>query len=116
MCTDRCDAVHARCATLDEQALTLLGLFDAEYPRHPFYGIRKIRQYLRGVGHQINRKRVQRLMGVLGLAGMAPGPNTSRPHPQHTVHPYLLRGVVEGLEPALQIYGTPESFNTDQGC
>ena len=103
-------------ATLDEQELTLLGLIDAEYTRHPFYGSRKIQQYLRGVGHQINRKRVQRLMGVLGLAGMAPGPNTSRPHPQHTVHPYLLRGVVEGLEPALQIYGTPESFNTDQGC
>ena len=32
--------------------------------------------------------------GILGLAGMAPGPNTSRLHPQHTVHPYLLRGVV----------------------
>ena len=81
-------------ATPDEQELILLGLIDAEYTRHPFYGSRKIRQYLRGVGHPINRKRVQRLMGVLGLAGMAPGPNTSRPHPQHTVYPYLLRGVV----------------------
>ena len=80
-------------ATPDEQELTLLGLIDAEYIRHPFYGSRKIRQYLRGAGHQMNRKRVQRLMGILGLAGMAPGPNTSRPYPQHTVHPYLLRGV-----------------------
>jgi putative transposase len=77
----------------DEQELTLLGLIDAEYTRHPFYGSRKIRQYLRGVGHKINRKRVQRLMVLLGLAGMAPGPNTSRPHPQHKVYPYLLRGV-----------------------
>lgn len=48
-------------ATPDEQELTVLGLIDAEYTRHPFYGSRKIRQYLRGVGHQINRKRVQRL-------------------------------------------------------
>ena len=41
----------------------------------------------------MNRKRVQRLMGILGLAGMAPGPNTSHPHPQHMVYPYLLRGL-----------------------
>lgn len=77
----------------DEQELILLGLIDAEYTRHPFYGSRKIRQYLRSLGHKINRKRVQRLMNVLGLAGMAPGPNTSRPQPQHKVYPYLLRGV-----------------------
>jgi transposase InsO family protein len=41
----------------------------------------------------INRKRVQRLMRVLGLAGMAPGPATGRPHPEHKIYPYLLRGV-----------------------
>jgi putative transposase len=81
-------------ATPDEQELTVLGLIDAESTRHPFYGSRKIRQYLRGVGHPIHRTRVQRLMGILGLAGMAPGPNTSRPHPQHTVYPSLRRGVV----------------------
>ena len=45
------------------------------------------------MGYHINRKRVQRLMGILGLAGMAPGPNTSRPHPQHKIYPYLLRGL-----------------------
>ena len=150
----------------DEQELTLLVEIDAEYTRHPFYGSRKMTVYLRGRGHRINRKRVQRLMGILGLAGMAPGPTTSRPHPQHTVYPYLLRGVdvvrpnqvwstditylrlargvaylvavmdwysrkvlawrvsntlergfcVDGLEHALQIHGTPEIFNTDQGC
>lgn len=49
--------------------------------------------YLRGCGHMVNRKRVQRLMQKLGLAGMAPGPNTSKAHPQHKVYPYLLRGV-----------------------
>lgn len=77
----------------DEQELILLSEIDAEYTRHPFYGSRKMTVYLCGIGHQINRKRIQRLMGILGLAGMAPGPNTSRPHPQHTIYPYLLRGL-----------------------
>ena len=78
----------------DEQEVALLAQIDAEYTRHPFYGSRKMAAYLRGEGHRINRKRVQRLMGILGLAGMAPGPNTSLPHPEHKVYPYLLRGVV----------------------
>lgn len=50
-------------------------------------------KYLCGLGHTVNRKRVQRLMQTLGLAGMAPDPNTSKPHPQHKIYPYLLRGV-----------------------
>lgn len=75
------------------QELTLLALIDAEYTRHPFFGSRKMRIYLFGLGHIINRKHVQRLMGVLGLAAMAPGPNTSKAHPQHKVYPYLLRGL-----------------------
>ena len=78
----------------DEQELGLLALIDAEFTRHPFYGSRKIRQTLRGLGYKINRKRVQRLMGILGLAGMAPGPNSSLAHPRHKVYPYLLRGAV----------------------
>ena len=49
--------------------------------------------YLKQAGCGVNRKRVQRLMRQMGLAGMAPGPNTSRPHPEHKVYPYLLRGL-----------------------
>ncbi len=44
-------------------------------------------------GHRVNRKRVQRLMRSMFLAGMAPGPNTSAAHPKHKVYPYLQRGV-----------------------
>lgn len=77
----------------DEEDHHLLREIDAEYTRHLFYGSRRVVVYLRGLGYRVNRKRVQRLMGVLGLAGMAPGPNTSRPHPQHKVYPYLLRGL-----------------------
>ena len=71
----------------------LLQLLDEEYTRHPFYGTRRMTHYLRSCGHTINRKRVQRLMKKLGMAGMAPGPNTSKAHPQHKIYPYLLRGV-----------------------
>lgn len=49
--------------------------------------------YLRGLGHWINRKRVQLLMRALGLVGMAPWPDTSQPHPWHKVYPYLLPGL-----------------------
>jgi putative transposase len=78
---------------LDESDVLLLGLIDGEYTRRPFYGSRRRVVYLREQGHAVNRKRVQRLMRVLGLAGMAPGPTTSRPHPEHKLYPYRLRGV-----------------------
>jgi putative transposase len=78
---------------VDENEILLLQLLDEEYTRHPFYGSRRMTQYLCGLGHRVNRKRVQRLMRTLGLVGMAPGPNTSKAHPQHKIYPYLLRGV-----------------------
>jgi hypothetical protein len=78
---------------VDEDEGLLLRLLDEEYTRHPFYGSRRMTKYLCGCGYAVNRKRVQRLMRTLGLVGMAPGPNTSKPHPQHKLYPYLLRGV-----------------------
>ena len=68
-------------------------LIDEEYTHHPFYGSRKMVVRLGRCGHRVNRKRAQRLMRSMGLAGMAPGPDTSWVHPQHKVYPYLLRGV-----------------------
>ena len=78
---------------LNETDLLLCRLIDEEYTRHPFYGSRRMTVFLRLQGYKINRKRVQRLMRGMGLAGMAPGPHTSQPHPQHKVYPYLLRGL-----------------------
>ena len=72
-----------------ESDLELLRLIDEQYTRRPFYGSRKMVAYLKVQDHRVNRKRVQRLMRILGLAGMAPGPATSQPHPQHKVYPYL---------------------------
>ena len=58
----------------------------------PFYGSKLVVE-LAKVGHHVNRKREQRLMRVMGLEAMVPGPRTSKPHPEHPIHPYLLRGV-----------------------
>jgi putative transposase len=79
--------------TPDDGDLTLLGLLDAQYTLRPFFGSRRMVRYLLEQGHVVNRKPVQRLMRVLGLAGMAPGPHTRTPHPGHKIYPYLLRGV-----------------------
>ena len=78
---------------VDKDESELLQLLDEKYTRHPFFGSRRMTQYLGAQGYQVNRKRVQRLMQTLGLAGMAPGPNTNKAHPQHKIYPYLLRGV-----------------------
>ena len=80
-------------AVPDESELTLLSMIDEQYTRRPFYGSRRMAVYLKEQGYTVNRKRAQRLMRTLGLAGMAPGPGTSRSHPEHKVYPYLLRGV-----------------------
>jgi putative transposase len=72
---------------------TLRTLIDEQYTARPFYGSRRMVEFLKKEGHRINRKRVQRLMRQMGLAGMAPGPSTSTPCPHHKVYPYLLRGV-----------------------
>ena len=80
-------------APAGEDDLTLCALIDEEYTQHPFYGSRRMVVILLRQGWLVNRKRVQRLMRVMGLAGMAPGPSTTVRHPGHKVYPYLLRGV-----------------------
>jgi len=74
-----------------EENNKLMRLIDEEYTRHPFLGSRGMRDYLRRKGYRINRKRVQRLMRVMGLASIAPQKRTSIPAPSHRVYPYLLR-------------------------
>ena len=74
--------------------LHLMRLLDEQYLRTPFYGSRRMTVWLQQQGYRVNRKRVQRLMQVMGLIGIAPGPGTSQPHPAHLRYPYLLRDVV----------------------
>ncbi|WP_240669153.1 IS3 family transposase [Dyella sp. M7H15-1] len=76
-----------------EEDLLLCRLIDEAYTARPFYGSRRMVRTMRAQGYRVNRKRVQRLMRAMGLAGMAPGPATRVKHPEHKVYPYLLRGV-----------------------
>jgi putative transposase len=71
----------------------LMEEIDRLYTQWPFYGSRKILDELRQAGRTINRKCVQRLMQVMGLQAMVPGPHTSKPHPEHPIYPYLIGGI-----------------------
>jgi putative transposase len=76
-----------------EENLALMRLIDLQYTKRPFYGSRRIVEWLRRAGHAVNRKRVQRLLRVMGLEALYPKRHLSAPGRGHKVYPYLLRGV-----------------------
>lgn len=82
---------------------------DRIYTAWPFYGSRKIAEYL-SLQHQtpFNRKRIQRLMQDMGIQGLAPGAMTSQPHPEHRVYPYLLRNL--SIERVNQVWSTDITY------
>jgi putative transposase len=76
--------------------LRLMRLIDQEYTAHPFYGSRRMTAWLQGQGEPVNRKRVQRLLRLMGLEAIYPKPKLSAAGRGHRVYPYLLRGVAVG--------------------
>jgi putative transposase len=138
---------------------------DKQYLKTPFNGIRRMTAHLRSLGHSVNHKRVQRLMRKMGMEAVYRKPNTSLPNKEHTIYPYLLKGLkitrpnqvwatdityipmakgfmyliaivdlysrkiltwsvsntmeaewcAEVLKQAINEFGKPEIFNTDQG-
>ena len=145
--------------------LRLMRRIDAQFLETPFYGSRQMTRWLRRQGNTVSRKRVRRLMRLLGVHALFQRPRTSQPHPAHRIYPYLLRDLpitrpnhvwctdvtyiplqrgflylvavmdwasrkvlswrlsntldahfcVEALQEALEYYGPPEIFNSDQG-
>jgi putative transposase len=91
-----------------EENLLLMRLIDEEYTRHPFYGSRRMVVIIGRKGYEINRKRVQRLMGVLGLEAIYPKPHLSQGDKQHKKYPYLLRGV--SIERADHVWSTDITY------
>ena len=73
------------------ESLELMRWIDRLYLKRPFYGSPRMTDWLRDLGWKVGENRVARLMRVMGLQAVVPGPHTSKPHPQHKVYPYLLR-------------------------
>jgi len=170
--TEQCALLKAPRSTLyyrpkpvSDEDLALMRRIDEIYTKWPFYGSRRMVAELRGEGHDVNRKRVRRLMRLMGMEAIYQKPNTSRKHPSHKIYPYLLGKLaierpnqvwcadityipmkkgwvylvaimdwfsrcvlawrlsitmetdfcVEALKEAMECYGKPEIFNTDQG-
>ena len=88
--------------------LRLMRLIDEQYTRCPFYGSRRITKWLVGQGHEVNRKRVQRLMRTMGLEAIYPKPRLSTAGKGHKIYPYLLRGVA--IERADQVWSTDITY------
>ena len=74
-----------------EENLMLMRLLDQQYTRTPFYGARKMVAWLDTQGYAVERKRVRRLLQLMGLEAIYPKPRTSLPGPTEQRHPYLLR-------------------------
>ena len=87
-------ALYYRPVQIGAYQLELMALIDRQYLRAPFYGARRMAAWLGTQGHTVNRKRVKRLMQLMGLAAIYQRPRTSRPAPEHRIYPYLLRGLV----------------------
>ena len=86
-------SVYYRPVGQSGEDLELTSLIDRQYLDRPYYGSRRMSVYLKGQGHKVNRKRVQRLMRLMGIEALYRRPNTSKPSQQHKVYPYLLRGL-----------------------
>ena len=83
---------HGQAAN-DDNDLAVMRRLDELFLAHPFLGSRRMSAMLRAEGQPINRKRVQRLMRLMGIVALGPKPRTSRPAPGHKIYPYLLRGM-----------------------
>jgi putative transposase len=75
----------------NDDELAIMRRLDELFLAWPFFGSRRMTAMLRAEGWVISRKRVRRLMRVMGLRALGPKPNTSRPAPGHKIYPYLLR-------------------------
>jgi putative transposase len=88
--------------------LRLMRLLDEEYTAHPFLGSRRLTAWLIGQGEAVNRKRVQRLLRLMGLEAIYPKPRLSAARAGHRIYPYLLRGV--RIERPDQVWSTDITY------
>lgn len=90
--------------------LVLLQLMDEQYMKTPFYGYRRMHQWLRDMGYEVNLKRVHRLYGLMGYEAIYPKPRTSRRVAGEQVYPYLLRNLA--ITRSNQVWSSDITFVT----
>ncbi len=97
---EQCALLHVPRSTLyyrpkpaSDHDLARMRRIDEIYTKWPFYGARRMVAQLRGEGHDVNRKRIRRLMRVMGIEAIYQKQNTSRKHPENRIYPYLLRNL-----------------------
>ena len=83
-------SLYYRSKGASEEGLSLMGEMDRQHLETPFYGSRRMKARLGLQGISVSRKRVQRLMRIMGLWAIYRCPKTSQPSPQHRIYPYLL--------------------------
>ena len=100
--------VYYKPAAPHEDEFEIMRLIDCIHTNRPFLGIRRIADALQGVGHRVNRKRVQRLMRKMGIQAIHPKPNTSKRHAKHKIYPYLLRSL--NIDRPNQVWATDVTY------
>ena len=86
-------SVYRKPAKVSAEDQAIMALIDRQYLARPYYGSRRMAAWLATQGHAVNRKRVRRLMRLLGVAAIYQRPNTSKPTTAHKIYPYLLGGL-----------------------
>ncbi len=91
-----------------ETNLALMRLLDEQYLRHPEFGYPRMTDWLQDKGYPVNHKRVARLLRIMGLQAITPGPHTSKPAPEHKIYPYLLRNMT--IDQVGQVWSTDITY------
>ena len=91
-----------------EENLLLMRWLDEQYTRTPFYGSRRMTEWLATVGYAVNRKRVSRLMERMGIEAVYAKPKLSQPGEGHRIYPYLLRGAT--VDRVNQVWSTDITY------
>ena len=86
----------------------LLNRLDRIFTEHPVYGSRRLQVMLEREGISVGRRRIRRLMRKLGLCAITPKRNTSKPHPEHKIYPYLLRD--QTIDQPNQVWSTDITY------
>ena len=85
-------SIYRKPAEVSEEDRAIMALIDRQYLARPYYGSRRMAAWLATQGQIVNRKRVQRLMRLLGLAAIYQRPNTSEPATAHKIYPTCCAG------------------------